>query len=130
MAGFRAGPVNVMLGGPRNSIPRIESPKEINMRPEHNARRAIIREWMSLPRDKRATEEQAAAFAMKAIEKHEFRYSGDRRQRIMAWLLPRIKSRSEPGARAACASGTLQCSAPLQHESKFWISKTKNPKSE
>jgi hypothetical protein len=61
------------------------------MRPEHDARRAIIREWMSLPRDKRATEEQARAFAMKAIEKHEFRGSGERQQRIMAWLLPRIK---------------------------------------
>jgi hypothetical protein len=61
------------------------------MRPEHDARRAIIREWMSLPRDKRATEEQATAFAMKVIEKHEFRGSGDRQQRVMAWLLPRIK---------------------------------------
>ena len=59
------------------------------MRPEHDARRAIIREWMSLPRDKRQTEEQAAAFSMKAIEKHEFRCSGDRHQRVMAWLLPR-----------------------------------------
>jgi hypothetical protein len=61
------------------------------MRPEHNARRTIIREWMSLPRDKRATEEQAAAFAAKAGEKHDFRCSGDRQQRIMTWLLPRIK---------------------------------------
>jgi hypothetical protein len=61
------------------------------MRPEHDARRTIIREWMSLPRDKRATEEQAAAFATKAIEKHAFPCSGDRRQRVMAWLLPRIK---------------------------------------
>ena len=34
------------------------------MKPEHNARRTIIREWMSLPRDKRQTEEQAAAFAV------------------------------------------------------------------
>ena len=59
------------------------------MRPEHDARRAIIREWMSLPRDKRQTEEQAAAFAMKAIEKQDFRCSGDRHQRVMAWILPR-----------------------------------------
>ena len=55
--------------------------KVVKMRPEHDARRAIIREWMSLPRDKRQTEEQAAAFAIKAIEKHEFRCSGDRQQR-------------------------------------------------
>src|SRR6266849_3199423 len=67
----------------QRNYPRIESPKEIDMRPEHDARRAIIREWMSLPGDKRATEEQAAAFAMNAIEKHEFRCSGDRQQRIM-----------------------------------------------
>jgi hypothetical protein len=59
------------------------------MKPEHDTRRAIIREWMSLPRDKRQTEEQAAAFAMKTIEKKEFRCSGDRHQRVMAWLLPR-----------------------------------------
>jgi hypothetical protein len=29
------------------------------MKPEHEARRKIIREWMSLPKDKRQTEEQA-----------------------------------------------------------------------
>jgi hypothetical protein len=60
------------------------------MRPENKARRAIIREWMSLPREKRQAGEQAAAFALKAIEKHEFRCSGDRQRRIMAWLTPRI----------------------------------------
>jgi hypothetical protein len=64
--------------------------KELIMRPEHAARRAIIREWMSLPREKRQTEEQAAVFALKAIEKHDFRGNGDRQRRIMAWLMPRI----------------------------------------
>jgi hypothetical protein len=59
------------------------------MRPEHEARRTVIREWMSLPRDRRHTEEQAAAFAAEAAEKHEFACSGDRYRRIMAWLLPR-----------------------------------------
>jgi hypothetical protein len=59
------------------------------MRPEHKARRTVIREWMSLPRDKRQTEEQVAAFATTAAEKHEFTCSGDRYRRIMAWLLPR-----------------------------------------
>ena len=29
------------------------------MKPEHETRRKIIREWMSLPKDKRQTEEQA-----------------------------------------------------------------------
>jgi hypothetical protein len=33
------------------------------MKPEHEARRKIIREWMSLPKDKRQTEEQAKPFA-------------------------------------------------------------------
>jgi hypothetical protein len=29
------------------------------MKPEHEARRKMIREWMSLPKDKRQAEEQA-----------------------------------------------------------------------
>jgi hypothetical protein len=60
------------------------------MKPEHNARRTIIREWMALPRDRRETPDQAAAFAVKALEKHKFRCSGEPRQRVMAWLLPRM----------------------------------------
>ena len=59
------------------------------MKPEHDARRTIIREWMSLPCDKRQTEEQAVAFALKSLEKHKFRCSGDPHRRVMAWLLPR-----------------------------------------
>jgi hypothetical protein len=38
------------------------------MKPEHETRRKIIREWMSLPKDKRQTEEQAKPFAKKAME--------------------------------------------------------------
>ena len=60
------------------------------MKGENEARRAIIREWMSLPREQRRTEEQAAAFARKAIEKHDFRSSSDRARRILVWLMPRI----------------------------------------
>ena len=60
------------------------------MKPEHDARRTIIREWMSLPPDKRQTEGQAAAFAIKALEKHKFRCSGNPHHRIMTWLSPRI----------------------------------------
>jgi hypothetical protein len=40
------------------------------MKPERDVRRKVIREWMSLPRDRRQTHEQAAAFAMKAAETH------------------------------------------------------------
>ena len=60
------------------------------MRPEHDTRRTIIREWMSLPRDRRRSEEQVAAFATQAMERHNFTCSGDRHARIMAWLVPRI----------------------------------------
>ena len=59
------------------------------MRPEHETRRTVIREWMSLPRDKRQSKEQAAAFAAQAMEKHPFAYRGDRHAKIIAWLLPR-----------------------------------------
>jgi hypothetical protein len=58
------------------------------MKPEHDTRRKIIREWMSLPKDKRQTEEQAKPFAAKATERMPI--GGDGYQRIMAWLLPRI----------------------------------------
>ena len=64
--------------------------KELIMKPENAARRAIIREWMLLPTEKRQSEEQAAAFALKAIEKHEILGAGDRQRRVMAWLGPRI----------------------------------------
>ena len=64
--------------------------KTSTMRPENAARRAIIREWMLLPRENRQSEEQAAAFSLKAIEKHDFRVSGDRQLRVMAWLMPRV----------------------------------------
>ena len=53
-------------------------------------RRKIIRQWASLPRDKRQTEEQAAEFAKKAIERNELQPNRrDPYQRVMAWLLPR-----------------------------------------
>jgi hypothetical protein len=57
------------------------------MRPEHDARHAIIREWMSLPKEQRKTEEQAAAFATKAKARVPSKH--DPYQRIMGWLLPR-----------------------------------------
>ena len=53
-------------------------------------RRAIIREWMALPRDKREIEEHAAKFAKEAIQRHELPRS--RRAPywvVTGWLLPR-----------------------------------------
>jgi len=60
------------------------------MRGENKAPRAIILEWMSLPREQRRTEAQAAAFGRRASEKHDFRCAGDRQRTIMVWLTPRI----------------------------------------
>jgi hypothetical protein len=57
------------------------------MKPEHGERRKIIREWMSLPKDKRQTEVQAKSFAEKATERIPSR--GDAYRQIMGWLLPR-----------------------------------------
>jgi hypothetical protein len=58
------------------------------MMPEHAARRAIIREWMSLPREKRQREEQAASFATNATAR--IPSIDNPHQRIMRWLLPRV----------------------------------------
>ena len=42
---------------------------------DREIRRKIIREWMALPKDKRQTEEQVAAFAKKAVQQNEFHRS-------------------------------------------------------
>jgi hypothetical protein len=58
---------------------------------DHETRRKIIRQWRSLPKDKRQTAEQAASFAKKAVEENELQRSRrDAYQRVMGWLLPRI----------------------------------------
>ena len=58
------------------------------MRPEHNARLAIIREWMALSKDKRQTQQQAAAFAKTVMARVPS--VRNPQQRIMLWLSPRI----------------------------------------
>lgn len=69
---------------------RLSHDGAVNMRPEHDVRRKVIREWMSLPRDKRQSREQAAAFAVKAAETNAIgRSSVDPHARVMAWLAPR-----------------------------------------
>jgi len=55
-----------------------------------NVRRAVIREWMSLAREKRQSGEQALAFAKGAIGRHKL----PRRRRqpeeiVLGWLKPR-----------------------------------------
>jgi hypothetical protein len=58
------------------------------MKPEHEERRKIIREWMALPRDKRQTEAQADAFARTAMGRIAFR--PDPYRQIVSWVLPRV----------------------------------------
>jgi hypothetical protein len=43
------------------------------MKPEHQGRRKIIREWMVRPQDKRQTAAQVEAFASKAMRRIAFR---------------------------------------------------------
>jgi hypothetical protein len=65
---------------------------------DHETRRKIIREWMALPKDKRQTTEQAAAFVKKAVQQNEFhrsrrdpdqKFRRDPFEKVMGWLLPR-----------------------------------------
>jgi hypothetical protein len=58
--------------------------------PDHDARRTIIREWMKLAKDKRASKEQALSFATQAAERHTLKGPGDPAARIMSWVEPRI----------------------------------------
>jgi hypothetical protein len=58
---------------------------------DYETRRKIIRQWMALPKDKRQTAEQAAAFAKQAVEQNELqRDRRDPYQRMIGWLLPRV----------------------------------------
>ena len=53
-------------------------------------RRAVIREWMTLAREKRQSGEQAVAFARTAAERHSLPRSRRTSQDvIMRWLRPR-----------------------------------------
>jgi hypothetical protein len=57
------------------------------MKPEHQERRKIIREWMALPRDKRRTEAQVEAFARKVMGRIAFR--PDPHRQVVSWVQPR-----------------------------------------
>ena len=57
------------------------------MKPEHQERRKIIREWMALPQDKRRTAAQVEAFARKTMERIAFRPVPYRQ--IVSWVQPR-----------------------------------------
>jgi hypothetical protein len=66
---------------------RTFSKQGASMKPEHQERRKIIREWMALPQDKRRTEAQVDAFARKAMGRIAFR--PDPYRQIVSWVKPR-----------------------------------------
>ncbi|MCX7358393.1 MAG: hypothetical protein NT015_09670 [Alphaproteobacteria bacterium] len=55
-----------------------------------DARDAVVREWLALPRASRATEHQAFLFAIAAKERFRFRCSGDPYQHIKGWLMEHV----------------------------------------
>jgi hypothetical protein len=62
------------------------------MEKQRQARRKIIRQWTALPRDKRQSMEQIAAYAKTAAQQNENAFVHSRRdpyEKIMGWLLPR-----------------------------------------
>ena len=55
-----------------------------------NIRRTIIREWMSLPREKRQSGQQALVFAKAAIQRHTLpRNRRTPHDIVTTWLKPR-----------------------------------------
>src|SRR6202158_5001321 len=58
-----------------------------------NARHEIIREWRSLPKEQRQTDEQAAGFAMQIKDKYKFSSdTADPYQTVKGWLLSYLSS--------------------------------------
>jgi hypothetical protein len=57
---------------------------------KRNTRRTVIREWMTLAREKRQSGQQALAFAKAVAERHSLPRSRRMPQEvIMGWLRPR-----------------------------------------
>jgi hypothetical protein len=71
---------------------------------DHEMRRKIIRQWMSLSKDKRQTPEQAADFARKAVEQNELQPSRQRDKYHSVPRLPLVIHR--PADRATCPKVT------------------------
>jgi len=70
-------------------IPPSHTRKDIYMA-KSDVRRTVIREWMSLPREKRKSGEQALAFARTALQRHALPRSRRPAQTVvMGWLRPR-----------------------------------------
>ncbi len=54
--------------------------------PKADAERECIRRWRELPKERRSTNDQAAAFARVLMEEIPFTTSGDRYHFIRGWL--------------------------------------------
>src|SRR5260370_33827991 len=70
----------------------------------------------ALGEDKRQTEEQAAAFAMKAVERDKFRCGGGKHQRIMGGVGVDRGS----GARGQCLCASSTASTPCAVSREMW----------
>jgi len=66
-------------------------------------RRAVIGEWMALPRDKRQIDEQTAGFAIKAVQRHELPRSRNDAYQVMMMVMNWISRAQEPTIRATRA---------------------------
>ena len=81
------------IGSPKWQLRhRIISTYQHVMKKQRQARRNIIRYWTALPREKRQSVDQIAAFAKTAAQQNEDAFVHGRRdpyQKITAWLLPR-----------------------------------------
>ena len=53
---------------------------------QEEAKRMILNEWRSLPREERQTERQAADFAMRMKDQYPFRCNGDHYQIVKGWV--------------------------------------------
>jgi hypothetical protein len=87
---------------------------------DHETRRKIIREWMALPKDKRRTEEQVAAFAKKAAQQNEFHRSRrDPYQKISARSVPEINGMAF-ASRWQVVIGSTKCRASKSLHRRTW----------
>ena len=53
---------------------------------QEEAKRLILHDWRSLPREERNTELQAAEFALRIMDRYPFRCRGDRYQVVKGWV--------------------------------------------
>jgi hypothetical protein len=91
------------------------------------ARHDIIREWRSLPKEQRQTDEQAEAFAMQIKDKYKFSNdSADPYQTVRGWLLGYLSLMRGLGVNAKDKGNCATTKKPRQHSMKIWSASAKN----